>query len=55
MFLKDFYEDENSIQSYKEFIVKVIQLMNSTNNNLQADVTRMVELEIKLAKVFPGI
>jgi hypothetical protein len=51
MFLKDFYEDESSIQSYKEFIVKVIQLMNSTNNNLQADVTRMVELEIKLAKV----
>ena len=50
-FIKDYYEDDDTMNSYKQYIKRIATLMNSTSDNLDAEIERMVNLEKTLAKV----
>ncbi|CAF0711916.1 unnamed protein product [Brachionus calyciflorus] len=46
---KSYYEKEEKMNSYKNFIAKILRLYNSSNSDLTDDIDKMVELEKKLA------
>ena len=48
---KLFYENENIMKYYRLQIIKILRLMNSTNENLEDDVDRLIKIEKLLANV----
>ena len=46
---KSFFDDKWLVQNYKDMIVKILILLNSTNQNLVDDVSKMVDLESKFS------
>ena len=49
-YLKDYYDDERIMRSYRNFIIETLKLMKSTSRNLEQEVDGMIALEKSLAK-----
>jgi hypothetical protein len=48
---KLFYENENIMKYYRLQILKILTLMNSTNDNIESDVDRLIQIEKLFASV----
>lgn len=49
--IKDYYDDEDIMRNYKNFAIKLLKTMNSSSQNLEEEVDRMLNVEKMLAKV----
>ena len=49
--IKDYYDDEDIMRNYKNFAIKFLKTMNSSSQNLEEEVERMLNIEKMLAKV----
>lgn len=51
MYSRQFYQEKQNLVEYKEFIINILELFNSTNPNISQEVSNMINLEAKLARV----